>query len=780
MKVIRSLSSLQKGSESAFIPIHVTATGPRTRSRVTIWNLPEEILILLLKELHIKELLNMRAVHPYFRNLIDNSLSIWSVVNFQDSWPSANNIKHFENAASQCNVEALVKLALAHLYNEGLPGDKENKQITHNGFVAAEMFCKVERLCSGSDPFCWLFIRPPWSLNGACCKECVFTYLRIYLRKVVDPKIQICVVKTIMLLGEEGGQQETMSLLEEAKEQGSAAASFMLWEKKYINNQNLEPSEELESIRELRDIASSGNLNAQLTLCHYYASSKFGGLHQTQAAAFIRDFVHSSKSSSIQKIFRCNHELTPNMRYILVDWLVEVAEMKELSSQTLHASIALMDRYLKIHPTSRGILQLLGVVSMLVCSRYLGKDIITIREAAWLTDNTYKYEDVVKMMGEIVATLKGSIRRPTSLDFAAIFCLLDEVDSVSHNLVNYICELCLLHSELGQYSAAEMAASAFILSRIILKSDLLWPEKMVLFTGVCLRDLSACVIHIHRKCFFEGVVIDHRDVVLQAVKLRYSNENFDKVSDRTIPHYGDVCSRLGMASQQQISDPNHRRKCKNTKDLIMSPSRKKAIKRSISEKDFFGVPTTSNGNNSTQIQLSPSLLNESVLSGYEGDEEDSVIDNDLEHKPMDVPSTCSCDPADCGVGGMTAAPVRYQGRSYIVFTRSATSSSTTAASSHVDSLPNGSSDNSNARQGSPCSQPDGCNLCHLLDIRSQARTVYDSGTEEDSDVEDDNAKFNPAFMRTRSRVRPHCVVGSSFKRKCKTQIGSASKTFVIP
>lgn len=58
-------------------------------------------------------------------------------------------------------------------------------------------------------------------------------------------------------------------------------------------------------------------------------------------------------------------------RYILVDWLVEVAEMKELSSQTLHASIALMDRYLKIHPTSRGVLQLLGVVSMLVCSRWV-------------------------------------------------------------------------------------------------------------------------------------------------------------------------------------------------------------------------------------------------------------------------------------------------------------------------------------------------------------------------------------------------------------------------
>lgn len=42
--------------------------------------------------------------------------------------------------------------------------------------------------------------------------------------------------------------------------------------------------------------------------------------------------------------------------------------------------------------------------------RFLGRDIITIREAAWLTDNTYKYEDVVRMMGEITATLHGHVK----------------------------------------------------------------------------------------------------------------------------------------------------------------------------------------------------------------------------------------------------------------------------------------------------------------------------------------------------------------------------------
>lgn len=42
--------------------------------------------------------------------------------------------------------------------------------------------------------------------------------------------------------------------------------------------------------------------------------------------------------------------------------------------------------------------------------RFISKEILTIREAVWLTDNTYKYEDLVRMMGEIVSTLEGRVR----------------------------------------------------------------------------------------------------------------------------------------------------------------------------------------------------------------------------------------------------------------------------------------------------------------------------------------------------------------------------------
>ena len=97
-------------------------------------------------------------------------------------------------------------------------------------------------------------------------------------------------------------------------------------------------------------------------------------------------------------------------RYILIDWLFEVLEMKEFPSSTIHLAVNMVDSYLQQRPVPRSRLQLLGISAMLLAARWMGTQIITIREAAWLTDNTYKYEEVVQMMGELFAVFRGNIR----------------------------------------------------------------------------------------------------------------------------------------------------------------------------------------------------------------------------------------------------------------------------------------------------------------------------------------------------------------------------------
>ncbi|PQP98314.1 putative cyclin-A3-1 [Prunus yedoensis var. nudiflora] len=60
-----------------------------------------------------------------------------------------------------------------------------------------------------------------------------------------------------------------------------------------------------------------------------------------------------------------------NMRAILVDWLVEVAEEYKLLPSTLHLFVSYINKYLSINVVNKQKLQLLEVASMFIASRAL-------------------------------------------------------------------------------------------------------------------------------------------------------------------------------------------------------------------------------------------------------------------------------------------------------------------------------------------------------------------------------------------------------------------------
>ena len=64
------------------------------------------------------------------------------------------------------------------------------------------------------------------------------------------------------------------------------------------------------------------------------------------------------------------HDITAQMRAILVDWMVEVAQEYKLVSETLYLSVSYVDRYLSAVPVQRNQLQLVGVTCMLLASKY--------------------------------------------------------------------------------------------------------------------------------------------------------------------------------------------------------------------------------------------------------------------------------------------------------------------------------------------------------------------------------------------------------------------------
>lgn len=74
--------------------------------------------------------------------------------------------------------------------------------------------------------------------------------------------------------------------------------------------------------------------------------------------------------------------------------------------------------------------------------------------------------------------------------------------------------------------------------------------------------------------FLEGSVVDHRDVKLQAVKLRYGEEKFHQVSEIPIMSYEELCAMLGV-TEHIVQGTDVCVKFRNADELILSPSRKK-------------------------------------------------------------------------------------------------------------------------------------------------------------------------------------------------------------
>ena len=63
-------------------------------------------------------------------------------------------------------------------------------------------------------------------------------------------------------------------------------------------------------------------------------------------------------------------DLTPNMRAILVDWLVEVQENFELNHETLYLAVKLVDHYLDKCKIAKEKLQLVGATAMFISCKF--------------------------------------------------------------------------------------------------------------------------------------------------------------------------------------------------------------------------------------------------------------------------------------------------------------------------------------------------------------------------------------------------------------------------
>ena len=132
--------------------------------------------------------------------------------------------------------------------------------------------------------------------------------------------------------------------------------------------------------------------------------------------------VHLSISAGVQLRLRpspryiddLQTELNVNMRAVLVDWLVEVAEDFRLVTETLYLAISYMDRFLSVRAIDREELQLLGITCLYIAAKYEEIQPPGVDRFAYVTDSACTVDDIVNVEAEVLYHLNFEISTPTA------------------------------------------------------------------------------------------------------------------------------------------------------------------------------------------------------------------------------------------------------------------------------------------------------------------------------------------------------------------------------
>ncbi|CAN1191782.1 Putative cyclin-A3-1 [Linum perenne] len=230
-------------------------------------------------------------------------------------------------------------------------------------------------------------------------------------------------------------------------------------------------------------------------MCTPYVSDIYEYLHKLEAEPKRRPLP-----DYIEKI---QTEVSPNMRGILVDWLVEVAEEYKLVSDTLYLTITYIDRFLSLTPSNKQRLQLLGVSSMLIASKYEEITPPNVDDFCYITDNTYSKDEVVKMEADILKRLKFELGTPTIKTFLRKINRVAQEDYISQNLQLefmgcYLAELSLLDYNCVKFLPSVVAASVMFLARFIINPKMHpWNSTLHEYSGYSPAELKECVLILH-------------------------------------------------------------------------------------------------------------------------------------------------------------------------------------------------------------------------------------------------------------------------------------------
>jgi G2/mitotic-specific cyclin 1/2 len=145
---------------------------------------------------------------------------------------------------------------------------------------------------------------------------------------------------------------------------------------------------------------------------------------------------------SFDKVFNfIEKDITYEMRSLLADWIISCHEKLDLSDDTLHLSIYLIDRFLSGRQIALNKLQLVGITALFIASKYEEVSCPDINSFLTLSDRSFDQNDMKKAEKFMLYSLDYNLSYVNPLNFLRRVAKANNYEAKSRKMAKYFLEL---------------------------------------------------------------------------------------------------------------------------------------------------------------------------------------------------------------------------------------------------------------------------------------------------------------------------------------------------
>ena len=155
---------------------------------------------------------------------------------------------------------------------------------------------------------------------------------------------------------------------------------------------------------------------------------------------------------SIKPLFSNHLDINDIHRTILVDWLINVHLYFKLSDECLYLSIKLIDNFLaRTKNFTKNKLQLLGICSLQLSSKYIEQLHPSINDLSDLCDKCYEKKDIVQFEKHLLQINDYIIEQDQVLNYYDLLCLILKLNVKYYFFGKMLLDLTLLDIDFYKY-----------------------------------------------------------------------------------------------------------------------------------------------------------------------------------------------------------------------------------------------------------------------------------------------------------------------------------------